>query len=345
MKKCIVLDLDNTLWGGLVGEDGAGGIELALRGTGADFIAFQQALLDLYNRGIILAINSANNPDDALGVIRTNPNMILKEHHFAAMRINWNDKTENIKEIAEELNIGLDSMVFLDDNPTNREAMRSFVPEVETPELPTQSKDYTSFLLALPHFETNTITLEDTMRGSMYVTERLRMEAEKAFLNREDFLKSLDTKVKFFEDDVSALPRLAQMTEKTNQFNTNKTPMTEDEVRDFALNDAKGLFYTSASDRFGDHGIIVLAFIHKSEKDWRIDPILMSCRVIGRGIEDAFLYMIAQAAKKAGAETLSVNFIHSEKNQPAKSFIERHWGESQTMHITNITKPDWITII
>jgi FkbH-like protein len=271
--------------------------------------------------------------------------MILKEQHFAAMRINWDDKVSNIKDIAKELNIGLDSMVFLDDSAINREAMRSFLPKVETPELPIDPKEYTTFLLGLPYFVTNAVTDEDKMRGSMYVTERLRLETEKSFANRADFLKSLDIKVKIFNDPGIALSRLAQMTEKTNQFNTNKMPMNEDEVREFAEDAQKEVFYASASDRFGDHGIIALAFISKDMSNWQIDPMLMSCRVIGRGIEDAFLWGIAKEAKKQGAETISANFVQSEKNLPARTFIERCFGEKRKTEVINITKPDWITII
>lgn len=153
MKKCLILDLDNTLWGGVVGEDGIDGIELSLSAPGNSFMAFQQAILDHYDRGVILAINSRNNPEDAMDVIRNHPNMILKEHHFAALRMNWNDKAENIRDLAKELNIGLDSMVFLDDDPTNRALVRSLVPEVTVPELPADQREYTRFLNSLPYFE------------------------------------------------------------------------------------------------------------------------------------------------------------------------------------------------
>lgn len=191
MKKCVVLDLDNTLWGGVIGEDGMEGIALSLAPPGNSFVAFQQALLDLYNKGIILAINSRNNEADAFEVIRNHPNQILKEHHFAAYRINWNDKASNIRELAKELNIGLDSMVFLDDDKTNREMVRALVPEVEVPELPESPKEYTKFLNSLDYFSTEVITDEDKMRGNLYVTERLRKEQEKAFTSKEEFLESL----------------------------------------------------------------------------------------------------------------------------------------------------------
>ena len=152
MKKCIVLDLDNTLWGGVVGEDGINGIKLDTETPGNGFLAFQQALLDLLEQGIILAINSKNNYEDAIGVIKEHPNMILKEKHFVAMRINWQDKVENMRELAKELNIGLDSMVFLDDDPLNRGLVQAELPEVEAPELPQDPAKYAKFLINLPYF-------------------------------------------------------------------------------------------------------------------------------------------------------------------------------------------------
>src|SRR3989344_7323670 len=173
-KKCIVLDLDNTLWGGVVGEEGVEGIKLSLNPPGNSFVAFQQALLDLFHRGVLLAINSRNNPDDAWAAIKTHPNMILRENHFAASRINWNDKSQNLRELAKELNIGLDSMVFLDDDHTNRALVRALAPEVETPDLPVDPAQYVRFLNSLPFFGSNVITDEDKMRGNLYVTERLR---------------------------------------------------------------------------------------------------------------------------------------------------------------------------
>jgi FkbH-like protein len=343
MKKCIVLDLDNTLWGGVVGEDGIDGLALSLTSPGAYFIAFQQALLDLYNRGVILAIDSKNNYEDAMAVIRSHPNMILKEHHFAAMRINWKEKTDNIRELAEELNVGTDSMVFLDDSQTNREAMRAFVPEVETPELPEDPQMYTKFLNSLPYFESNVTTDEDKMRGNLYVTERLRKESEKEFSDHGEFLKSLRTELQMYEDVPTALPRLSQLTEKTNQFNTKKTPMTVKEIQDYIFSPEHVIFYASASDRFGDHGIIAFAVVQKEKEQWTICSLLMSCRVLGRGIEEAFLGSIAARAKAGGAQTLYIDFVQTEKNQPAKDFLDKY-TDFGTLFVHNFALPDWVDI-
>jgi len=343
VKKCIVLDLDNTLWGGIVGEDGMDGIALALKGKGADFIAFQQALLDMYDRGIILAINSNNNPDDALRVIRTHPNMILKEKHFAAQRINWNDKVTNLCELAKELNIGLDSMVFFDDSPTNRHAVRGMLPEVEVPELPEDPSLYTKTLLSLPYFTTKAITDEDKMRGNLYVTERLRKESEKDFSSTEEFLKSLGLEVRVHRNDAESLERLAQLSEKTNQFNTNKRPLTVDEVRALVESGEHEVFHARVTDRFGDSGITAVSFITKRKDHWHIDTLLMSCRVLGRGIEQAFMHAIATAAKAEGAKRITLTFTPTEKNAPARAYIDNAFNGG-TLDTSETELPPWITL-
>ncbi len=317
-KKCIVLDLDNTLWGGIIGEDGLSGIQLSLSAAGASFIAFQQALLDLYHRGVILAINSRNNREEAMQVIRSHPNMILREHHFAASRINWNDKAANLLELAKELKIGLESMVFLDDDPTNRALVKAVLPEVEVPELPPDPSHYAKFLHSLPYFASAAITDEDKMRGNLYVTERLRQEAEKSFTSQADFLKSLGLEFEVFVNDLSSVARLAQLTEKTNQFNINKLPLAEKEMIDL-INDPKyKVLHGRLLDRFGDYGIVNLAIAENRGELWHLKQFLMSCRVIGRGAEEAFLSSIARLAKQHQAEKLSIEFTPTDKNKPAE---------------------------
>lgn len=342
MKKCIVLDLDNTLWGGVVGEDGMENLQLSFSSPGNSFLAFQQALLDAWNRGIILAINSRNNPDDAWNVIRNHPNMVLKEQHFAASRINWNDKASNIKELAKELNIGLDSMVFIDDDPTNRGMVRSLVPEVEVPEWPEDPAHYTSFFNSLPYFESTVITDEDKMRGNMYVTERLRMEEEKQYKNRDEYLASLSLKLTVYRDDPSCIPRLAQMTEKTNQFNVHKQPFSEDDMNGFIESNASAVYHARLEDRFGDYGVIILAVVDKKGAVWHIKSMLMSCRAFGRNVEDAFFAIIAEDAKKEGAEAITIDFVESPKNAPAKEFVDRLFKDFAYSIPEAIIKPQYI---
>ncbi len=341
-KKCIVLDLDNTLWGGIVGEDGFDGIKLSLSGPGAGFIAFQQALLDLYNKGVILAINSRNNYEDAMRVIKTHPNMILRQNNFAAARINWDDKASNLKELAKEINIGLDSMVFLDDDSVNRALVKAILPEVETPEMPSDPSEYVKFLIGLSYFDLTTLTDEDKMRGNLYVTERLRRESEKSFGNQQEFLKSLGLELQIFTDDPSQLARLAQLTGKTNQFNFNKHELSEKDIADFINNKDYRVFYGRLTDCFGDYGIISFAVVKKGAELWQIEQFLMSCRAIGRGVEEAFLAAIAKVAKDNQAKKLLITFVQTEKNKPAKDFLEKYFKDNPAPIDNIINSPYWV---
>lgn len=341
-KKCLVLDLDNILWGGVIGEDGLDGIKLGFDEPGAGFVAFQQAVLDLHNRGVILAINSKNNHEDAMRVIREHPNMVLKEKNFAAVRVNWGDKSENMREIAEELNIGLDSFVFLDDDPTNREIMRGILPEVETPDLPPDPSDYAKFLMGLPYFHGGIITDEDRMRGNLYVTERLRKSAEKNFTSSGEYLRNLELEVVFYKDDKSYISRLAQLTGKTNQFNMNKTPLAEEEILNY-INDPRHIvIHAAAKDRFGDYGIIAFALLDKSSPDWVIKSMLMSCRALGRGIEETFMEALAGLARENNAAKLQVLFSKSEKNRPAEDFLNKHFADYHYDLSKKSITPSWI---
>lgn len=344
MKKCLVLDLDNTLWGGVVGEDGIENIALSLSPPGNSFMAFQQAILDHFHRGVILAINSRNNPVDAWEVIRKHPNMILKENHFGAVRINWNDKAQNLKELAEELNIGLDAMVFLDDDPVNRALVRALVPEVETPDLPSEPSEYARFLNSLPYFDSHVITDEDKMRGNLYVTERLRKEEEKNHKNKEDFLNSLGLKLFVYEDDNSCLPRLAQLTEKTNQFNTYKRPLTEEKIGNFVKSPDHAVFHARLEDKFGDYGVIAFALVDKNKGVWHIQSLLMSCRVFGRAVEEAFMGTILKRAAENGVTRVAIAFKETPKNTPAREFVEKNFNQGERDVPEIIQSPFWIEV-
>ena len=270
--------------------------------------------------------------------------MILKEGHFAAARINWNDKAENIRELARELNIGLDSMVFLDDDPTNRELVRALVPEVETPDLPADPADYAKFLNSSNYFDSGSITDEDKMRGNFYVTERLRKESEKSHVDKDEFLKSLSLELQVFEDDDSCLPRLAQLTEKTNQFNIDKRLFTETDIRAFIGSPKHKIFHGRLQDRFGDYGIIIFAVVDTDEDRWHLSTMLMSCRVFGRGVEDAFLGLIAKRAFKEGAGKITIAFNPSPKNEPARQFIDKHFVDSARQTVKDLEVPPWIKL-
>ncbi|MEK6875912.1 MAG: HAD-IIIC family phosphatase, partial [Nanoarchaeota archaeon] len=319
-KKCIVLDLDNTLWGGIIGEDGLEGIKLGPTPEGRPFMEFQQYLLSLFNRGVILAINSKNNYDDAIEVFRKHPHMALKEEHFAAMQINWNDKIENMKAIADELNIGTDSFVFIDDDKANRQMIREAFPEINVVEMPEDQSLYLKTLMGLNDFNTLQITEEDKKRGHMYVQQRRRTEFQKSTANLADFLKSLNIVVTAEKANKFNIPRISQLTQKTNQFNMATKRYMEEEIKKLAEDKNFLIFSVKVEDKFGDNGITGAAIVKKGKDAWNIDTFLLSCRVIGRKVEETLLAYIAREAKKAGANRLTADFIPTKKNSVAKDF-------------------------
>ncbi len=326
-KKCIVLDLDNTLWGGIIGEDGMEGIKLGNTSPGIEYVDFQRALLSLYNRGVILAVNSKNNPDDALQVLREHPYQVLREEHFAALRINWQSKVQNLVELANEINIGLDSMVFIDDNPVEREQVRQALPEVLVVDLPKNPRLYRATLESLHVFDVLSLTPEDMRRGEMYVGKRKRAELERSTGSLEDFLRTLDLKVRIKLVDDFDTPRVVQLIGKTNQFNLTTRRHTDAEVRRFRESPDYRVYSLAVRDRFGDEGIVGVAITRDEGTDCIIDTLLMSCRVIGRNIETAFLAKIIADARAAGATRVIGEYIPTKKNAPAKDVYERHGFE------------------
>ena len=321
-RKCIVLDLDNTLWGGIVGEDGFNGISLGPTYPGNSFVEFQRILLSLWKRGIILAINSRNNPDDALKVIREHPYMILKEEHFASTRINWSDKATNLKEIAKELNIGLNSIVYFDDDPVNRELIKNLIPEILTVDLPTDPSLYVTSLTELNDFNVLQITEEDFQRGKMYNEQKSRIQLENHVSNIDDFLKHLEIKVNIKNANDFTIPRISQLTLKTNQFNLTTKRYQEEDIRKLANSSEKIVGCAQVEDKFGDNGITCVFIINKDNSfEWSIDTFLLSCRVMGRKVEDAILSKILQTAKENGVKKVIGNYIPTKKNMPCEKFL------------------------
>ena len=291
-RKCIVLDLDNTLWGGIIGEDGFDGIELGHSPNGKAFVDFQKELLSLWNQGIILAINSKNNFDDAMNVIKEHPNMILREKNFASIKINWNDKAENLKQIANEINIGLNSIVFFDDDKLNQERIKHEFPEVLTVELSSDPSYFSAILKDLNDFNVLQRTEDDVKRGEMYAQQRERKEFQKSISNLDDFLEQLDIQVKMKKTSEFLIPRISQLTLKTNQFNLTTKRYQEEEIRNFANNDKFIVGCAQVLDKFGDNGITGVYIINKEDKVWNIDTFLLSCRIMGRGVENGILSQI-----------------------------------------------------
>jgi FkbH-like protein len=322
-RKCIVLDLDNTLWGGIIGEDGFDRIDLSLKPPGMAFMEFQRVLLALYQRGVILAINSRNNEDEALRAIRDHPFMVLREEHFATMKINWSDKISNMKEIAQELNMGLDSIVYFDDDPINRELMSKAIPQIKTINLPDDPSLYASTLMQINDFNTLVMTNEDRNRGEMYREEHKRTELKRSSSNLEDFLKQLEIRVTMKKANNFTIPRIAQLTLKTNQFNLTTRRYQEEDVETLAQDHTKLIGCAQTQDKFGDNGITGVYIVNKNhvDKEWFIDTFLLSCRVMGRGIEDAMMGYILSKAKEEGVIKVKAEFIPTKKNKPCEQLL------------------------
>ena len=323
-KKCIVLDLDNTLWGGIVGEDGFDGIRLGPETTGKAFMEFQKTLLALNQRGIILAINSKNNYDDAIKVIREHPYMILKEENFASIQINWDDKVTNMKRIAQEINIGLDSMVFMDDDPVNREFVKKSIPQILVIEMPKDSSEYITTIENLIEFSVEKITSEDKTRAEMYDRKRIVSELEKSSLNIESFLKELESKITIQEVNEFTLPRISQLTLKTNQFNLTTKRYQENQIREMSLNQNYIIISAKVEDKFGDNGITGVVIIKKQDSQtWIIDTFLMSCRIMGRDIESGIFGYIVNRAKKENVKKILATYIPTSRNKPVEDLLSK----------------------
>ncbi len=321
-KKCLVLDLDNTLWGGIIGEDGLEGIKLGPEKEGLPFLEFQKRILALFERGVILAINSKNNSEDALNAIRNHPYMVLKEEHFASMRINWNDKVSNMKEIAKEINIGLDTLVFLDDDKLNRSLIREMLPEVTVVDLPEDVSKYPELIEELNQFNSLQITKEDLNKGKLYAQQRKRNVFEKSSSNIEDFINKLNMEIKVSRANKFNIPRISQLTQKTNQFNMTTKRYLEEQIKELANSEDHLVLCCDVKDRFGDNGITGVIIIEKQKSAWLIDTFLLSCRIIGRQVEDTLINYLLRLARQSGVKTLKAQFIPTKKNAPASQFYK-----------------------
>jgi FkbH-like protein len=324
-RKCIVLDLDNVLWGGIIGEDGIEGIKLGVDSPGNAYKDFQRVLLSYYNRGILLAVNSKNNPEDAMKVISEHPHMLLREKHFAAIKINWQNKVQNMIEVAKEINIGLDGLVFIDDNPREREQVKQVLPQVLVIDLPSSPFLYRQTLEDINDFNVLALTEEDKMRGEMYLARKKREELRESISSLEDFLKSLEMKVVIRPANEMSMQRIVRMVNKTNQFNLTTRRYTDVEIGKMkgAVEEFK-IYSMQMSDRLGDEGIVGVAIVRKEPEMWTLDTFLLSCRVIGRKVETAFLAKIVADAKKQGVSMLVGEYIPTKKNVPVKSFYADH---------------------
>ena len=326
-KKCLVLDLDNTLWGGILGEDGIEGIKIGNTYPGNAFLDFQKNLLELSKSGIILTVCSKNNEHDVFEAWDKNPFLQIRKESLAAWQINWDNKADNIVKIAQELNIGLDSMVFVDDNPAERELVKQMLPMVETPEFPTQPYMLYDFFgkICADYFQIYKITGEDKEKLKQYKANTERASFQKTFTSFNDYLKSLEITLSITELNSMNLPRIAQMTQKTNQFNLTTRRYTEEDITNFARQGAK-IFCVGVSDKFGDSGITgtCIATIDNKRKTAVIDSFLLSCRILGKNIEHEFLKYVLNQLKNQDCQRVEASYVPSSKNKQTCDFYDKN---------------------
>ena len=352
IAKCVAVDLDNTLWGGVIGEDGMAGIKLGQEYPGAAFQTVQRALFDLTRRGILLAVCSKNNSADAMEAIAGHPGMILQPRDFAAMRINWNAKAQSLREIAAELNIGLDSVALLDDNPVERQQVRDQAPEVIVVDLPADPMAYGRTIRESPWFERLALSQEDRRRGEYYAAQRERSELERSVTSKEDFYRSLEQVCRIARVNETTLARVAQLTQKTNQFNLTTKRYTEQQIAAMAECPGWRVYSLHVKDRYADNGLVGVAITKQEDGVCEIDTLLMSCRVIGRTVETALLAKVAADAKDNGARTLQGRFVPTRKNAPASDFYKDHEFQevesglwSLDLYEKQLQVPDWIKTV
>lgn len=321
-RKCIVLDLDDTLWGGIVGEDGYEGIALGSTPPGNAFVDFQKYILSLHERGVLLAINSSNNIEDAMRVIEEHPGTILRENNFASIKINWANKANNMIEIAKELNIGLDSLVYVDDDKRNRQLVMDMLPQVLVLDLPEDPALYLHALRECTDLDVLQITEEDKRRGLMYAQERARQKTRMIFDDIADYLAHLEIKVKIHKANSFLIPRISQLTQKTNQFNSTTRRYLEEDVRSIVKDKGYHVYAVGVEDKFGDSGISGAVILKKDNDSLIFDNFLLSCRVLGKGIEEAVIAFCVDRAKRLGAKHLIYEYIQTEKNAVVRKFLE-----------------------
>lgn len=324
VRKCLVLDLDNTLWGGVIGDDGIDGIRIDPNdATGEAFLAFQRYVLRLKERGVLLTVCSKNDPDLARSAFEQHPDMILHMDDFAAFLANWDDKATNLRRIARQLNIGIDSLVFFDDNPAERSLVRQFEPDVLVVEVP---EDPALFIRALDlsfAFEWHALTREDVGRSDSYVHDRKRQELESSADDYDAYLRSLEMRMSVETTGASALERVCQLANKTNQFNLRTMRYSEDDLSTMSVSPDHDLLHVRLRDRFTNYGIVASVVLAYHGNIAFIENWAMSCRVFKRGVEDATFNAIADHARARGAEWLAAEYVQTAKNGYVANLLEQ----------------------
>ena len=328
--KVIVLDADNTLWGGIVGEDGLEGIALGPDYPGNCYVAFQRRVLEYQQRGFVLAMCSKNNEADVLEVLRRHPHQVLREEHFAALRVNWRDKPQNLRALAEDLNLGLESFVFVDDSAHECSVVRQTLPMVEVVQTPARAVEMPACLDRVSRLEIIALTEEDRRKSEMYVQDRMRRAMASASVDLSTYLKSLEMEMTVAFNDGRQSTRVAQLTQKTNQFNLTTRRYSEEEIRRLVEADDCLVAHFSLRDIFGDSGLVGVAIVSlRSREAAELDTLLMSCRVVGRKAETAFLESILEELQRRGVTRLVANYLPTSKNSLVATFLPDHRFESR----------------
>jgi FkbH-like protein len=346
--KCVVLDLDNTLWGGVVGDEGLDGIELGDNDETGTFRSFQLYLRELGRRGILLTVCSKNDESVARRVFQEHPGMVLRESDIAVFVANWDDKATNIRRIREKLNIGFDSMVFLDDNPFERNLVRQLLPEVIVPELPEDPELYVRAISELNLFEVASHSELDLQRVAQYRDQEERALESSRFVNLDDYLKSLQTCARVVRFERRDLGRIAQLLQRSNQFNLTTRRHSEAECESLMRDESACLpFSISVRDRFGDFGLINLVILRHVGTVLEIDTFVMSCRVLQRGVEQLAMNKVFEYAKRVDCDRVIGRYIPSPKNGMVKSFyaqfgFERLSGDDAEGVLWSLRPSDYV---
>jgi FkbH-like protein len=319
-KKVLVLDLDNTLWGGVLGEAGITGLELGVEGIGLAFRQFQREVLTLHGMGVLLALCSKGDEQEALRAIEHHPHMLLRREHFAAIRINWLDKAENVRSLSEELNLGLDTFVFVDDHPVERARIRQALPGVAVLDLPEDASARPNCVADCGLFSRVGLTHEDQQRNAAYAVGKKRERLRATLQTVEEFLASLRQEVRVDRLTDDTLARASQLCLRTNQFNLTSKRYTPTDLKGLADSPSREILTVAVRDRFEDSGIVGLAVLQAAAAVVEIDSLMLSCRVLGRGIEDAVLRSLAKRAGAHGARKLVGLYVPSPKNGLVKDF-------------------------
>lgn len=328
LKKAIIFDCDNTLWKGIIGEDGMEGIDMSATSKfGKFYNLVQRIAVYLSKRGVIVGLCSKNNEQDVLDVLRNHKDMILKEEYIVIKKVNWVDKASNLRAIASELNIGIDSLVFVDDSNFEINLIKEQVPEILTIQVPTAISDYPDMMLKNVYMYFNlVINSDDAKKTEMYKQQFERENSKTAFSSIEDYLASLEIELTVVKNDKAHMPRIAQLTQKTNQFNLTTYRYTESQVDHFLADKKHEVYAMFVKDKFGDNGLTGVCIAKQDEKDPKnviLDLLLMSCRIIGRNIEFVYVSHIIKDLAYKGYQTLTADYIPSKKNAQVEDFYDK----------------------